>query len=564
MFFATLAGDFVSYAVSAVMLAVITVYSFLTMSSEKSLIILLILISLSLRYIPIIKFNQPLYEDPAFDMATAVEFQKNGAVSVLPDAAVPNLREYSGFPLVHALAISISAMTGLSLFNVFTYFPPLLDLASILFVYLFARQVFGNSKIAAISGLIYATFSLNMLWPGTQIVRQSMAYPLALMAVYLFVKADMTDKKMLGLSLFSFGVLPIAHHLTAMEIFYILGFTLVLAAFSKYGNNIRFPFFKKDGKTESKKRENQFLFPVTLWLFLGASMFLYWTTYARDVILPLFTARFFTIVLSVASMSEAGGLPQYVSIIARPMNILDILSFVRLLFILVASISGFLILLRERNRYKLILYGFFLAPLPLVLVNIFVQRLTDMRHALFLLIPVFLLTANIIHRFDQNKPYKKIVFAICLLIIVVPGPFKLFTTFDPAPMYIYDKNSPFRFDSEQKRAYRNEFVLSGASYITEHANVNLIADYYTTVGLFFYYDAYKVIPLGRVIVTRAQDTTPQDIVVIDTEIYTKRYMPLFLRYNLTRVVEDIDNLPSTANCIYNNGELVAWKIQLHH
>jgi hypothetical protein len=183
-----------------------------------------------------------------------------------------------------------------------------------------------------------------------------------------------------------------------------------------------------------------------------------------------------------------------------------------------------------------------------------------MRHALFLLIPIFLLTADIIHRFDKNKTWKKVIFAACLLIIIIPGPFMFFATFDPAPTYLYDKNSALRFDLQQKRTYRNEFVLSGASYISQHADVNLIADYYVTFGLFFYYDPYKVVPLGRVIVTHAQGMTPQDIVVIDTEVYNKRYLPLFLSHNLTRVVEDIDSLSSTASCVYNNGEVVAWKI----
>jgi hypothetical protein len=144
------------------------------------------------------------------------------------------------------------------------------------------------------------------------------------------------------------------------------------------------------------------------------------------------------------------------------------------------------------------------------------------------------------------------------LIIIVPGPFKLFSTFDPAPTYLYDKNAPYSFDVPQKRTFRNEFVLSGTYFIAKHADVNLVADYYTTFGLVFYYDPYKILPLGRVITTHAQITAPQDIVVIDTEIYRERYLPLYLSHNLTRVVEDIDSLSYTANCIYNNGELVAW------
>lgn len=302
IFFGAIAGDLTSYAVGAIVLTAVTVYSFLAKPSEKILLLLVIAISLSLRYIPIAKLNQPLYEDPVYDMTAAIQFQKSGIVGVLPYAAVPNLRDYSGFPLVHILTISISAATGLSLFDVFTYFPPLLDLVSLLFVYLLAKHVFGNYKIAALSGLVYATFSLNMLWLGTQIIRQSMAYPLALMAIYFLIKGGKLDKRMLALSLFSFGVLPIAHHLTAIEIFYILGFTIVLAALSKYGREITFPFWKKKGgKPEGQTRNDRFLIPVTLWLFLGASTFLYWTTYARDIILPLFTARFFTILRSVVS-----------------------------------------------------------------------------------------------------------------------------------------------------------------------------------------------------------------------------------------------------------------------
>jgi hypothetical protein len=468
------------------------------------------------------------------------------------------MRDYSGFPLVHLLTISISAATGLSLFDVSTYFPPFLGLASLLFVYLLARHICGNYKIAALSGLIYATFSLNMWWLGVLMIRQAFAYPLALMAIYLFVKGGQTNKKMLALSLFSFGILPIAHHLTATEIFYILAFTIVLGALTKYGKNIRFPFWKKTKQPQSQTKDDRFLFPVTLWLFLGASILLYWTTYARDVILPLFTARVLTILRSVVSMEARGGIPGYVSAVTTSTDVIDILSFVRLLFLLVASIIGLLIVIKEKPRYRLFFYGFFLAPLPLIFVTTFIEHLTDMRHALFLLIPIFLLAASVMYRLDNNKPFKKIIFATCLLIIIVPGPFKLFSTFDPAPTYLYDKNAPYSFDVPQKRTFRNEFVLSGTYFIAKHADVNLVADYYTTFGLVFYYDPYKILPLGRVITTHAQITAPQDIVVIDTEIYRERYLPLYLSHNLTRVVEDIDSLSYTANCIYNNGELVAW------
>ena len=557
--FAALAGEFILYVVGVAIIAGVTLCSFLTPTSERTLLVLLILISMSLRYVPLIKVNQPLYEDPVFDMATAMEFQKNGAVSVLPFAAVPNVRDYSGFPLVHLLTISISAATGLSLFDVFTYFPPFLDLVSILFVYLLTRHIFGNPKIAALSGLIYATFSLNMFWLGTQIIRQAFAYPLALMAIYLFIKGGKTDKKMLALSLFSFAVLPIAHHLTAVEIFYILGFTIVLATLSKFGKNIRFPFWKGSEKGQNPLKDDRFLFPVALWLFLGASLFLYWTTYARDIILPMFTGRFLTILHSVTSVSAAGGLSQYVGALRGSLNIIDILSNVRLLFLLVATVSGLVLLMKEKNRYRLLLYGLLLAPLPLLFIDVFLQHLADNRHALFLLIPVFLLTANVVHRFDVSKSYKKIIFAICLLIIIVPGPFKLFSTFDPAPTYLYDKNAPYSFDSPQRRTFRNDLVLSGASYIAQHANVNVITDYYSTFGLVFYYDPYKIVPMGRVITTNAEITTPQDIVALDVEIYTKRYVPLYLSHNLTSVVEDVDNFTSTANCIYNNGEFLAWK-----
>jgi len=562
IFFATLAGSFIVYVVGVVILSAVTVYSFVSKSSERNLIILLIAISLSLRYVPIIKFNQPLFEDPVFDLATATEFLKNGRISVLPNAPVnDNVRIYSGFPLVHMLAISISSITGLSLFDVFTYFPPLIDLANLLLVYLLAKHVFGNSKIAALSGLIYATFSLNMLWLGIQMITQSMVYPLALMAIYLFIKGGKTDKKMLALSLFSFGVLPIAHHLTPMEIFYIIGFTLVLASFSKYWKNIHFPLWKRGRKPESQPRENRFSFPVALWLFLGASMFLYWITYAHDIILRIFSGRVLTILFSIFNLKTAGGLTLYATSITRSTNIFNMLSYSRILFLAVASIIGLVLLMRGTNRYKLFFYGFFLAPLPLIFVTTFVERLTDMRHALFLLIPVFLLTASVMYRFDKNKSYKKIIFAICLLIIIVPGPFMLFATFDPAPRYMYDKNVPFRFDLLRKRGvYRTEEVLSASSFLSNHvSNIDVISDYYATFGLCFYFDPYRVVPFGRVITTKAQGITSQDVVAIDMIVYNAIYRPSYLSYNLTRFVEDIDSLPSTANSIYDNGEVIVWK-----
>jgi len=557
-------GESSWYTFGFLTLFAVTIYSFLFVSSGKTLFILVVVVFLALRYVPILKYNQPLYEDPVVDLAVATEFEKTGTASVLSDAPVNYLRMYSGWPFIHLMMLAVHYTTGLSLFSVSTYFPPLLDLSSLLFVYLLANHFFKSQKIAALSGLLYATFSINMFWVGTQMIRQNIAFSLALMAVYLYLKGK-GNKKMAALSLLVFGILPIAHHLTAMEMFYILSATLLLNILLNYWGQIFATILQKARRIKSQKPRTSISSPFTLvsLFFIGASMFMYWTTYAREIILPLFVGRSFTILLGVFSMRSSGDLPQYMKSVELNLDTFAILTYVRALFLVAMTIWGIVALSKEQNRYRSLLYGFLLAPLPLLLIDTFIERATDWRHALFFLIPVFLLAAKSMSHFDKGKFTKKAILGLCLLIVVLPAPFKLFRTLDPAPTYIYDRNSQFNFDLELRSIIvsRDEKVMAATSFMADSANGNLAADYYVAFGLLLHYDPYKVYPLGYLIgqyLTLAPKPQ-QDTILLDSDYYNSRQMKKLLFLNLTLPVEHISNLPETANCIYNNGEVATWK-----
>lgn len=292
-------------------------------------------------------------------------------------------------------------------------------------------------------------------------------------------------------------------------------------------------------------------------------MFLYWTTYARDIILSLFVGRSFTILLGVIGMRSSGDLPQYMKSVELNLDLFAILTYVRALLLVATTLYGVIALSKEQNRYRSLLYGFLLAPLPLLLIDTFIERATDWRHALFFLIPIFLLAAKSMSHFDKDKFTKKAILVVCLLIIVLPAPFKLFRTLDPAPTYIYDRNSQFNFDLELKSIIvsRDEKVMAAASFMANSANGNLAADYYVALALLFHYDPYKVYPLGYVVgqYLALEPKPQQDTIMIDNDYYNSRQMKKLLFLNLTMPVEHISNLPETANCIYNNGEVATWK-----
>lgn len=532
--FGALVGDFTYYTLGSFILITVIMYSMFAFTN-RSLILVLVAVFLLFRYIPIVKYNQPLFADSAADLATAMEFEKRDKVEILSPGHL-RVRWYSGWPFIHTLAIAIHDITGLSLFDVFTYFPPLVAISSLLFIYLLANQIFNRPRIGILAGLMFATFSVNMFWQN-EMIRQNLGYSLMFLAIYLYIKGRTSKKiKIVALSLFAFGILPIAHHLTTLAVFYIMFATLFLTLLSRLLKTVR--------PLGAYKSHIDYSFTLILCFFVGVSMFFYWSTYAQDVILEMFSEKSYHILMGLTGVETGvGKLPTVAKKLESP-DIYDISSFARLLFYIVATFYGIFIVTKEKNRHKRLLYGFLFAPSALLLVFYFIDKTMDDRHILFLIIPMFLLSAKAIHNLD-----KKILVA-CLLIILIPTPFKLFRTFEPAPTFIYDNSSTQSLLMLEEFVYKENELLTAASHIVTHTNSNILADYYTGISLVFQYNPYKIYIMRKKL---PQLEIDKSIFVIHIQYYQVRVQ----FFSKSPAVQYMNS--SLLNRIYDNYNVIGWK-----
>jgi hypothetical protein len=516
-----------------------------------------------------VKFNQPLFGDPVFDFKTAEEFENVGHIEIIgQDQALvflggTRMVRYSGWPSLHIITIVLHDITGLSLFDVFTFFPPLLALGSLLFVYLLTDQIFNDLRISALSGLMFATFSITMHWQ-IQMVRQNIAFTLALMAIYLCIKSQTSKKvKILALSLLSFGILPIAHHLSALELFLVLCTSLFISWLfrSNSWRKIYNVSARRILRVPSVETTIPYLVTLAFCLFVGSSMFLWWTTYADPISLQMAGNKFLSIFSSLLGTETRPYLPKLTQKMGSVIGFYDILSIARLFFYGVATICGVIILLPARgkvNHYKPLLYGLLIVPLFLILTGLFIQKAAEMRHLLFLSIPMFLLVGRAIYNLDKK------ILAICLLMILVPTPFKLDKTLLGAPTHIYDRSKPYEFTIGEKTDFRSADALIAASFIAAHTNGNVMADSYVGVALLFCYDAQKVFYLSLPFSQKVYYIPSPEKYISDDYVLLihQKYFGIHKLVKLppdSEVAEYLDELPRLSDCIYDNGEVKGWK-----
>jgi len=583
VFIGTFAGDPVYYTIGSYSIIVITIISFLIIRSSKTLLLLVIAIHLFLRYIPILKYNQPLLNDPIYELATASEFEKNGRINVLPARTTDQSRSLmyqSGWPLVHLLAITIHQATGLSLFNVFTYFSPIIDLSSLLFVYLFASHIFKNERIGVFSALIYATFYVNIYWTGIELIRQNIAYSLMLMSLYFYVKGRTEKKrKLLALTLLTFGILPIAHHLTPIEIFYAFLLWFFFELSFSFGRKLRALVFH----TISFKKSISNSFPLFLCFFVCVATFLWWVSYAQEIIIPMFASVVQDAILRMVNLSPTGQFQENVRRTGEVFSfsragIYDILSYLRVLFIAIATLYGIFVLAKEKTPHRFILYGLIFAPLSLFVIGfLVVGGFEVVRQLVFLIIPSFVITAKIMQKFNRK------ILVLGLLIILLPAPFELFDApSTPAPTFIYNKYSTGNIVLTRDVFYREDTVLAAASFFSSHSSGPLTADSYTEPALMRYYDPYRVLPTGYImgflaypnLIYKSNCTILIHGPYFDTKfllgfsrgIFKYSVISTYEKYNVTLSFEDLENyrdrFNSFANHVYDNGEVIGWKSPL--
>lgn len=231
------------------------------------------------------------FSDPNWDYAVVETMIREGSIFVggqhgeFPYAHP--VTWYSGWPLLHLLGVSLSKVSGISVFHIFMCLPVFIGLTSFLFVYLIVERIRKSmgldGTVTNFALLIYATSPEALFWQ-TFLVRQNLAILMLygmIFALFLTTSNCSLARKHKLLALV-FGLTLVAtHHLTSFVMASFLLLSFVLQRISKY-----LPKIQMGSKTLDLKRHLASRFPYTTFgvaLLMFVSMFLWWGYFGRHI-----------------------------------------------------------------------------------------------------------------------------------------------------------------------------------------------------------------------------------------------------------------------------------------
>jgi hypothetical protein len=284
-----------SYYVIVVLLATLIVAQMLTRNDLLVLQIGLLLLFMNSVYYVATNYKIIPFWDGNWDFAVVKTFIGEDRISLISGVSPPVstlagyrpatiLSIYSGWPLLHSLAFSLSQVSGIDVFQLSLILPPLISIVSFLFVYLIVektRTSLGlNVMVTNFALLIYATSAEALFWQ-IQFIHQNLGIMLLYITIYMFhlSRTKITySKRCLMLTMFFAMSLVIAHHFTSfiMASFFFLFFAIQIA--QKYLGRIKvarekFPTIRAPA-----------IATLSLALLVSTFMFLWWGHFATTYI----------------------------------------------------------------------------------------------------------------------------------------------------------------------------------------------------------------------------------------------------------------------------------------
>jgi len=510
-------GNSTIYIVSSLSWVVLVIYT-VAVNPQNSIRLSTVAFSfLVFRYLPIAKYRQPLFDDPWSELRTAKFFFDADEVLALPLFPNDHLTVYSRWPIVHSLSITLTHLTGVQLVGIFTYLGPIIALPSLFFVFLLTRDLLDDSRKAAISALVFSTFSITMFWQ-LQLVRQNLALTMLCGGLYSYVRArKLRNQPLLVLSLFFFAVLPLVHHLTSLAAVACLALAYLVEKF----------YWKANPS-------------ATFVAVVSSVTLLTWTFLQADVIVPSLFERAFNLIYFLGE----GRLGKIQSRLFAHFDVYDLLNIVRILYFASATFIGLFEALRHKFKFGGLLTGFFVGsgiPLALALVTSGI----DERFALLLTIPAVILVSHV-------RLTNKGLLAMALIILILPTPFKLFETFNAAPSYVFDARSSVDFSFGEFSKYRGSDTFALAQWNAEfNIHRKVLVDRYNGEILQQYYDPALIYLIAPYALDEVVYHPKVNLLVFFNRYYAAgRYVG--------PVVDDLQQLISHADMIYNDGSQLGY------
>jgi len=504
-------GIFPLYFVAGIMLSTLLIIA-VGYCSRNSLSFFAVVFSFFVfRYLPILKFSQPLFDDPWSDLRTATFFADAGRFFEIPQMPNHALTEYSRWPPLHLLSITISRVLGTTLFDVFTYFGPLLAFPSLLFIYLLARQLFSDAKKAALSALVISVFAITVFWQ-IQVVRQNLAISMFCGGIYAYVKSRQSKTlSPLLASLLFFSILPFVHHLTSLAALATLIFAFIVER-AYWRDKVSSAFVL-------------YVASITVWV---------WVAFQGDFIIsPLFYRA-----LALIYGPRGGDLQFIQSRMLLHFDLYDLLNILRILCLALVAVLGLFHIVKRKPRFGGIVAALFVTnAVPLCLALFY--RVIDQRFALLLTLPTAVLAGYM-------RPGRRLVLALLLVLLVIPAPFKLYETFDAAPTYVFDSSAGINYGYGEFSKYRTDGAIALAQWSGKNNNMPVATDGYDIQVLQQYYNPALIYYLE---LYRIEDGT---VIIFNRYYVAGRYGDEFLT-GLRPII-------SRAAFVYNDGTQVVYYV----
>jgi hypothetical protein len=174
--------------------------------------------------------------------------------------------EISGWPILHILATEIVELTNFGPLQIAKFLPSFISSMLLLPIYLLAKGVYNNKKVALFACLIFGTIPQFVEFEG-YFVREVIAVffmVLLFYAVYTYKKNPKENRQFLALFLLLVPVLVLSHHFSSFLFLVLLTLFLVM--------NWLVPLIYKPKNVDLKSRMNL----NTIFMICTVALFAYW------------------------------------------------------------------------------------------------------------------------------------------------------------------------------------------------------------------------------------------------------------------------------------------------
>jgi hypothetical protein len=183
--------------------------------------------------------STPMFYDEDGHYAQAASILRTGRL-FLPNGLVPMASKYPG---LHTLTVPLVFLSSLSLVRVGTILLAIFHVLSVAGIYVIAKTIYSNPRIATVAALLYA-ISPAISFFDSQYAYESFAIPLAIWALALLFHAGTLPRRralpFYGLSLLLGCCLAITHHFTTYAtVALILFYAALLAVLGKRSRSRR-------------------------------------------------------------------------------------------------------------------------------------------------------------------------------------------------------------------------------------------------------------------------------------------------------------------------------------